>query len=278
MRTAVVGHLEWIEFGHVERVPAAGDIVHATDPWEEPGGGGAVAAVQLARLAGSCTFLTALGDDERGAWSRRRLAELGVRVEAATRDEPTRRGVVFVDANGERTITTLGQRLEPTTTDRLPWNELEGIDAVYFTAGDVGALRAARGARTLVATSRIADLLARADVRLDAVVGSAADPAEAFDPDALADPPALIVRTEGRRGGRYETADGRSGRYEAVAPPGPVVDTYGAGDSFAAGLTFALGSRMETERALSLAARCGAWCAAGRGPYGNQLSASDLER
>jgi ribokinase len=233
--------------------------------------------VQLARLAGSCTFLTALGDDERGAWSRRRLAELGVRVEAATRDEPTRRGVVFVDANGERTITTLGQRLEPTTADRLPWNELEGVDAVYFTAGDAGALRAARGARTLVATSRIADLLARADVPLDAVVGSAADPAEAFDPDALADPPALIVRTEGRRGGRYETAHGRSGRYEAVAPPGPVVDTYGAGDSFAAGLTFALGSGMETEQALSLAARCGAWCAAGRGPYRNQLSASDLE-
>ena len=278
MRTAVVGHLEWIEFGHVERVPAAGAIVHASDPWEEPGGGGAVSAVQLARLGGDCTFYTALGDDERGAWSRRRLAELGVRVEAVTRNEPTRRGVVFVDANGERTITTLGQRLEPAAADRLPWNELEGVDAVYFTAGDVGALRAARDARALVATSRIADLLARADVRLDAVVGSAADPAEAFDPDALADPPALIVRTQGRRGGRYETADGRSGRYEAVAPPGPVVDTYGAGDSFAAGLTFALGSGMETERALSLAARCGAWCAAGRGPYGNQLTASDLER
>ena len=27
MRTAVVGHTEWVEFGHVERVPAAGDIV-----------------------------------------------------------------------------------------------------------------------------------------------------------------------------------------------------------------------------------------------------------
>ena len=62
------------------------------------------------------------------------------------------------------------------------------------------------------------------------------------------DPPALIVRTEGRRGGRYETADGRSGRYEAVAPPGPVVDTYGAGDSFAAGLTFALGSAWRPNR------------------------------
>ena len=278
MRTAVVGHTEWIEFGHVERVPAAGDIVHATDAWEEPGGGGAVAGVQLARLAGSCTFLTALGDDERGAWSRRRLEALGVRVEAAIRDEPTRRAVVFVDANGERTITTLGDRLAPVDADDIPWDELDEVDAAYVTAGDPGAIRQARRARVLVATTRIADLLAKVDLRLDAVVGSAADPAEAFDPEAFSHAPRLVVRTESVRGGRYETSDGRSGTYDPVTPPGPVVDTYGAGDSFAAGLTFALGAGMETERALSLAARCGAWCAAGRGPYGNQLTGSDLER
>ena len=276
MRTAVVGHTEWVEFGHVERVPAAGDIVHATDAWEEPGGGGAVTAVQLARLAGSCTFFTAFGDDERGEWSRRRLEGLGVRVEAAVRDEPTRRAVVFVDANGERTITTLGERLAPNAADDLPWSELDGVDAAYVTAGDAGALRWARRARVLVATSRIADLLTRADVNLDAVVGSAADPAEAFDPDAFAHPPRLVVRTESRRGGRYETNDGRSGTYDAVEPPGPVVDTYGAGDSFAAGLTFALGAGMKIESALALAARCGSWCAFGKGPYGNQLTAADL--
>jgi ribokinase len=276
MRTAVVGHLEWIEFGHVERVPAAGDIVHATDAWEEPGGGGAVAAVQLARLAGSCIFFTAFGDDERGGWTRRRLEELGVRVETGIRDEPTRRAVVFVDANGERTITTLGRRLEPTAADGLPWNELEGVDAVYVTAGDPGALHEARSARVLVGTSRIADLLAQADLYLDAVVGSAADPAEALDPDAFNVPPHLIVRTESVRGGRYETSDGRTGTYDPVSPPGPVVDTYGAGDSFAAGLTFALGAGMKIEEALALAARCGAWCAAGKGPYGNQLTATDL--
>jgi len=276
MRTAVVGHTEWVEFGHVERVPAAGDIVHATDAWEEPGGGGAVAAVQLARLAGSCIFFTAFGDDERGGWTRRRLEELGVRVETGIRDEPTRRAVVFVDANGERTITTLGRRLEPTAADGLPWNELEGVDAVYVTAGDPGALHEARSARVLVGTSRIADLLAQADLYLDAVVGSAADPAEALDPDAFNVPPHLVVRTESVRGGRYETSDGRTGTYDPVSPPGPVVDTYGAGDSFAAGLTFALGAGMEIEDALALAARCGAWCAAGKGPYGNQLTATDL--
>ena len=137
----------------------------------------------------SCTFYTAFGGDEHGEWSRRRLEGLGVRVEAAIRDEPTRRAVVFVDANGERTITTLGRRLEPTAADRLPWNELEGVDAVYVTAGDPGALREGRSARVLVATSRIADLLAEVDLYLDAVVGSAVDPAEAFDPDAFAVPP-----------------------------------------------------------------------------------------
>jgi ribokinase len=277
MRTCVVGHTEWIEFGHVARVPAAGEIVHATDAWEEPGGGGAVAAVQLARLSGSCSFLTALGDDDRGGWSRRRLEGLGVRVEAASRSEPTRRAVVFVDANGERTITTLGQRLAPSAADDLPWSDLDGVDAVYVTAGDPGALREARRARVLVATSRIAYLLEETGVRLDAVVGSRTDPAEAIDPASFAHPPRVIVRTESVRGGRYETDDGRSGTYDAVPPPGAVVDTYGAGDSFAAGLTFALGAGMDTRSALSLAARCGAWCVAGRGPYGNQLSASDLE-
>jgi ribokinase len=276
MRTAVVGHLEWVEFGRVERIPGPGDIVHATDTWEEPAGGGAVAAVQLARLAGSCIFFTALGEDERGAWSRRELTRRSVRVEAALREEPTRRAITLLDADGERTIATFGRRLEPTAADRLPWNDLERTDAAYVTAGNPGAVREARRARVLVATSRAMPLLAEADVHLDAVVGSGHDPGERFDPDALTHPPHLVVRTDGARGGRFETSDGRAGTYPPVAPPGPIVDTYGAGDSFAAGLTFALASGLGTEAALDLAARCGAWCVAGRGPYGRQLAAGDL--
>jgi ribokinase len=273
MRIAVVGHTEWVEFGRVEHVPAPGGIAHATDAWEEPAGGGAVAAVQLARLCGSCTFYTAFGDDERGEWSRRELERLGVRVEAAMRAEPTRRAVTLIDADGERTIATLGRRLEPSAADRLAWNELEQMDAAYVTAGNAGALREARRARVLVATARAMPLLVEADVHLDAVVGSGRDPAERFDPDPLTHPPHLVVHTDGIRGGRYETSDGRAGRYEAAAPPGPVVDTYGAGDSFAAGVTYALAAGLELEAALELAARCGAWCVSGRGPYGRRLPA-----
>src|SRR2546422_8794505 len=64
VRTAVVGHVEWIEFGKVDHVPKAGEIVHATEWWEEPAGGGAVAAGQLHKLSGGGTVLPAPG---RGA-------------------------------------------------------------------------------------------------------------------------------------------------------------------------------------------------------------------
>src|SRR5215207_1551968 len=112
---AVVGHVEWIEFARVERVPTPGEIVHAVDWWEEPGGGGAVAAVQLARLAGGCLFLTALGDDELGHRAERELAALGVRVEVAWRRQPQRRAFVHTDADAdaERTITVMGERAGP---------------------------------------------------------------------------------------------------------------------------------------------------------------------
>ena len=48
------------------------------------------------------------------------------------------------------------------------------------------------------------------------------------------------------------------GRWEAVAPPGPVVDTYGAGDVFMAGLTLALAQGRARDEALALAARAAA--------------------
>ena len=81
VRVSVIGHVEWVEFARVDHVPKPGEIVHAMETWEEPAGGGGVAAVQLAKLAGACTLYTALGDDELGRRAASRLGELGVRVE-----------------------------------------------------------------------------------------------------------------------------------------------------------------------------------------------------
>ena len=175
----MVGHVEWVQFAHVQHVPSAGEVVHAVDPFEEPAGGGAVAAVQLARLAGTALFITALGEDGYGHRSVARLGELGVDVRAAFDDAPSRRAVTLVDATGERTITTFGPRLDPRGADgREHWSDLEGVDSLYFTAGDVAALRLARAsARILVASPRARGALGQG-VPLDALVLSGDDEVE----------------------------------------------------------------------------------------------------
>jgi ribokinase len=274
---AVVGHVEWVQFARVEHVPRAGEVLHAREPFEEPAGGGAVAAVQIARLAGEALLITALGDDEQGGRSLARLSELGVELRAARLPEATRRAVTLVDERGERTITTFGARLEPRgERDASLLGALEQTDAVYFTAGDVDALRAARaGARVLVASPRAGDALGHG-VALDAVVLSGEDAVERGEAPRAQQDAALVVVTEGGRGGSYRTRAGESGRWAAVAPPGQPVDSYGCGDSFAAGLTYGLGAGLALEGALALAARCGAVCLTGHGPYERQLTSGEL--
>jgi ribokinase len=276
MRVAVVGHVEWIEFARVPHVPRPGEIVHATEWWEEAGGGGAVSAVQLAKLAGEADFFTALATDELGDRARARLEQLGVRVHAAPRPPPQRRGFVHIDGDGERTITILGERIVPHGDDDLPWERLEGADAVYFTGGDAAALIAARRARRLVATPRAEQTLRAAGVALDALVRSSGDPGERNAGDDLDPPPGLVVSTAGKEGGRWVAADRTSGSWEAALLPGPRRNAYGAGDSFAAGLTYGLGAGMPVADTLALAARCGAHKLTGRAVYENQLTAADL--
>jgi ribokinase len=272
MRVAVVGHLEWCEFAEVPHVPKPGEIVHAAETFEAPGGGGAVAAVQLKKLAGEATLFTAFGDDETGHRSQAELVELGVTVEGGFRPEPQRRAFVHLDAAGERTITVLGPRLGPRGGDDLSWDVLDETDAVYLTAGDVEAVRQARRARTLVATPRGLDTLSQAHVKLDALVSSGRDPGELYRSGDLEPAPDVLVRTHGAAGGEWETATGERGRWEPAPLPGPVRDAYGCGDSFAAGLTYGLGAGWGIERAVELAARCGAACVTGRGPYEGQLT------
>jgi ribokinase len=122
-----------------------------------------------------------------------------------------------------------------------------------------------------VATPRGLETLAAARIPLDALVSSGRDPGERYSPGDLDPPPRLVVRTAGAMGGEWETADGERGSWSASPLPGPVKDAYGCGDSFAAGLTYGLGAGWEIAKAVELAARCGAACLTGRGPYEGQL-------
>jgi ribokinase len=262
MRMAVVGHVEWIEFLRVEAVPRPGEIVGVGETWAEPAGGGGVAAVELARLAGESTLFCRLGGDELGRRAREELERAGVHVHAAQGDEPQRRGFVYVDDGGERTITIIGEKPHPSGGDgSLPWEELEEADGVYFTAGDAEAVRQARRARVLVATARELPTLQVASVELDALVASGEDEAERYQAGDLDPAPRLVVSTAGALGGWAQPG----GPYKAAPRGGEYEDVYGAGDCFAAGLTFALAQGLENAEALAFAAERGALALSRRG-------------
>jgi ribokinase len=265
LELAVVGHMEWVNFVAVDQLPAAGVIQHARAFREEPAGAGAVAAVQLARLTGRRVhFFTALGRDGTGHQAAERLGQLGLELHVVWRDVPSRRGVSFVDAAGERSITVIGERLSPGAADPLPWRLLAGCDGVFVTAADAAALQHCRRARVLTATPRLRlPVLEASGVSVDALIGSALDPAEQVPAGSLSRRPALHIATEGAEGGWSKPG----GRYRAQPLKGPLVDSYGCGDSFAAGVTAGLAAGWSVARAIALGARCGATCAGVFGPY-----------
>jgi ribokinase len=281
MRVAVVGHVEWVDFVEVPRLPRRGEVMHATHTLTRAAGGGGVAAAVLADLGAEVDFFCALGRDADGQAAAQQLAERGVRVHVAWRAQPTRRALTLLEG-GERTIVTIGERLEPVASDDLDWDRLDGTGAVYFTAGDAGALEQARRAAVLVASPRGREALsaeeagprserahsarvgphasARLDRPIDALVYSGHDLDEAEWARRLADRARLLVETRGEEGGVWFGEE--QGSWRPVAPPGPPRDAYGCGDSFAAGFTFGMAQGGTVAQAAEIGARCGARCLA----------------
>jgi ribokinase len=274
VRVAVVGHVEWVELLRIGQFPARGEVVEATSVTELAAGSGAIAALQLSKLAGEVTFFTRLTDDERGHNARLKLERQCVRVEAVHEGSELRRAFVFVDDTSERTITVYGEKRIPLGSDPLPWSELASFDGVCFFCGDTLALEAARQAPIVVATARWLPGLKRAGVPIDALVRSGPDLAERYGPGDLSPEPALIVTTEGACGGSLSIPGRPLQRFQPSAPSGPKVDAYGCGDSFAAALMFALAEGKGAEDAVSFAARCGAACMTGEALTG-QLRLTD---
>ena len=266
LRLAVVGHVEWMEFLAVDQLPHPGTIGHALRTLQEPAGGGSVVAVQMARLQQQPVhFFTAIGRDSVGEACVKRLEDLGLVVHVAWREAPTRRGISLVDGEGDRAITVIGERLTPSLDDDLPWEALGECDGLFVTAADVPLLKACRAAAVLAATPRVRlPVLQKAGVSIDALIGSGLDPGEMVDPDQLNPAPHTMIRTEGAAGGLSLPG----GRYEPAPLPGPMVESYGCGDSFAAGGVTGLAARWTLENAIALGAQCGAACATRFGPYG----------
>ncbi|MFL5822206.1 MAG: PfkB family carbohydrate kinase [Solirubrobacteraceae bacterium] len=264
MRVAVVGHVEWVDFVEVPRLPRGGEILSATGAFTRAAGGGGVAAVVLAGLGVEVDFFCALGEDADGHAAADQLTERGVRVHAAWREQPTRRAVTMLERARERTIITIGERLEPLGSDSLDWEALDQAQGVYFTAGDASALEQAHRARIVTATPRARHGLQSIRRPIDALIWSGRDPHEAEWAQRVAGAARLMVETRGQEGGVWSGVE--EGSWAAVAPPGPPRDSFGCGDSFAAGFTFGLAEGRSVAEAAALGAELGARCLAHVGP------------
>ncbi len=252
----MVGHVEWVEFLRVARFPERGSVTDARAGFAHAGGGAVVAAVVMAELGAEVDFFCALGRDADGEAAAAELRAAGVTVQAAWRDVPTRRVVTLLEPAGERTIITLGERLEPHAADPLEWDRLEHTAGVYFTAGDAGAVQQARRAGTLVATPRARDGLHDGAVTIDALVYSAGDSDELDWSHRLRERTRLMVETEGAAGGRWWGES--EGRWPTVPTPGEPQDDYGCGDAFAAGFTVGLADGLPVLGAAAIGAQRGA--------------------
>jgi ribokinase len=162
--------------------------------------------------------------------------------------------VTLLEPGGERTIVTIGERLEPRGDDELEWERLGDAQSVYFTAGDAAALQHARQSAIVVASPRARDVLATSTI--DALVFSESDLDESTWAERLAPHSRLLVATEGERGGRWWGVS--EGRWAATPLPGPPRDAYGCGDSFAAAFTLGLGRGDSIADAAALGAAAGA--------------------
>jgi sugar/nucleoside kinase (ribokinase family) len=250
------------------------------------------AGVTLARLGMKAAAFTYVGDDPWAAVIRERYAaegldtnELVTRVEAATSTS-----AVLIDAAGERSFVhcvgaprlldgpAFRERMELFRRSRamllgyyplLP-NLMDELPDVLDEIREAGCLTALDAAGDGGALEPLSKLLPYLDVYVPSL-------AEAIHQTGVDDPRRIVASFRdagakglvgvklGSRGVLLSPVAGEFVDVPAVAAPGPVVDTTGAGDCFLGGLLAGLLRGMNVADAGRLGAAAGACCVTGLG-------------
>jgi len=243
-----------------------GGKVDAGEDRERLGGGGANAALALARAGTAVRLAATLGGDPAGDLMLSELEGAGVETSLVRRAPGAGPGaLVLVDPSGERTVVRTGARAGSPPLPRNP-----GPLACLFVRGaPPGVADTMRRAAASCLVVAHVPPCGRGSRPAHVLVGSASD----LDRDFLAEPFRSGRRAAGRllrwvvvtRGAEGAEAFGEGGRRLRVrARQVKVADSTGAGDAFAAGLVHALLGGASMEEALGVAAAWGAAAVRGR--------------
>jgi ribokinase len=230
IRAVVVGSTNVDLVLPVPSLPRPGETVLGSGVRRLAGGKGGNQAVALARLGASVRFVSAVGDDADGTWSLAQLSAEGVDVSGVLRvAEPTGLAVVAVDPGGENSIVVApGANAHVVAPADLDTDVL--LLSLEVPLAVVSAAAAAARAPVVLNAAPAQDLPAALLADVDVLVVNEAEW------DALGRKAAgAVVVTLGSRGCLV-----RQGTDEVHVPAVPVqaVDTTGAGDCFAAALSY----------------------------------------
>lgn len=238
----------------VQDLPKAGETVTGGAYTALPGGKGANVAVAARRLGAETEIMAAVGEDDYAAQALINLEREGVYLDAVRRvDAHTGLAFITVSEDGENQIAVASganaayapQHVPKLCSDvlitqfEIPTETIEAAlhDYKGFVAVNASPVR-----------SGIDKILERADL----IIVNEGEAAQ-YDLD---NHDGLVAITLGAKGAKLY----RKGELIATAipPKVDVVDTTGAGDAFAAGLTVALAEKQSPQEALEFACAVGA--------------------
>jgi ribokinase len=276
----VLGSLNMDLALHLQALPAAGETVLSRQRVDGPGGKGLNQAVAAARAGAFTRMIGAVGEDAEGMALRRVLAE--DRIDPLVRATTGRTGlaVVLLDAAGENSI-VVAPGTNAALTDLQPAElaaiadssvllmqlevPLETVAAAARSARDAGAVVVLNAAPAVAAASLpldSVDLLVVNEGEARILAGDADPDIEVVVDKLLELVPAVVV-TLGPAGALYRDAEGSRHRSPGLSVE--VVDTTGAGDTFAGYLAAALSDDVYVSTALDRANAAAALCVQRRG-------------
>ena len=250
------------------------------------------AGITLARLGMCAAAFTYVGDDEWAAVIRRRFAAEGLDMSAVTtnRERATSTSAVLIDARGDRSFIhyagaprlldkrALLDRLDLFARSRamligyypLMTRLQDDLPEVLAAIREVGCLTAMDAAGDGGTMDPLAKLLPQLDFYVPNETEARHQTGEA-KPQAMigafrdAGARGLVGIKLGERGAIISPRPGEVFEVSAVAPPGAVIDTTGAGDCFYAGLIAGILRGLSPADAARFAAAAGACCVIGLG-------------